>query len=286
MGTCWSSGSTFKERLHACTKQFASCSYVRNRRNKTLLVKRCTELRPMFCQFRLPTINITRAFEASTWGVGSTSGGMVGIAPVAEGPTVDGGRLTIPLRRADDKGNVVERAVARGWGVGVGMSGGIQIPFVDFHNAKMPLKNAPIGGSGSTTQMPGVGSPIFSGLGSKNTMQAKDWDGACIVVSGSAAFMGASAGPSVIVFMSRSCLSLTLPPPAQLALIRGIAFTFSTGLAAALASAGVDALIYDLHVKSEAAPRPMDPVRRITFQDWDVPRLTFHNWDLRKAGGQ
>ena len=211
---------------------------------------------------------------------------MVGIAPVAEGPTVDGGRLTIPLSRVDDQGHVTERAVARGWGVGVGVSGGVQMPFVDFHNAKMPVKNAPIGGSGSTTRMPGVGSRIFSGLGSQSKMQAKDWDGACIVVAGSAAFMGASAGPSVIVFLSRSCLSLALPPPVHLSLIRGIAFTFSAGLAASLASAGVDALIYDLHVKSEPTPRPSDPIRRIAFQDWDVPRLTFHNWDLRKASGQ
>jgi hypothetical protein len=191
----------------------------------------------MFCQFRLPTVEITRAFEVSDWAVGSTSGGMVGVAPVAEGPTIDGGRIIIPLSRVDDAGNIVERAIARGWGVGAGISGGIQMPFVDFHNAKMPVKNAPVGGGGSTTQMPGVGSRIFSGLGMKQKMVAKDWEGACIVISGSAAFMGASAGPSVIVFLSRSCLSLALPPPAQLSLIRGIAFTFGGSLTAALASA-------------------------------------------------
>ncbi len=240
----------------------------------------------MFCQFRLPTIDITRAFGASDWVVGSTSDGMVGVAPLEQGPAVDGGRITIPLSRLDSDGNLVERATARGWGLGVGISGGVQMPFVDFHNAKMPLKNAPVGGSGSTAKMPGVGSRIFSGLGTTGKMHAKDWDGACIVVSGSAALMGASAGPSVIVFLSRSCLSLALPPVAQLSLIRGIAFTFSAGLAATLSGAGGDAIIYDLHVESEPVSVSSISSRKVAVQDWRVPRLTFHDWDLRKSGRQ
>ena len=102
----------------------------------------------------------------------------------------------------------------------------------------MPLKNAPVGGSGSTDKTLGVGSPVLSGLGIQDNMSAKDWEGACIVWSGGISLSGLSAGPSVILFLSRSCLSFALPAQTQISLIRGIAFTLSGGFAAAIASIG------------------------------------------------
>ena len=239
----------------------------------------------MICEFKWPNVSISAAFKTSEWGIGSTSGASGSFEPFAEGPSINAGMLNIPFHRTDAYGNITETAVLSGYGLGAGMSGGLQVPWVDLKNVKQPLKNAPFSAGGSTLQSPGAGTRVFTALGAKSTMEAKDFEGLCVVGTVTGALSGLSGSVSLLVFASESCFSLGLPPAAQVALIRGLALCWGVGFASAIASAGGDATAYALGVKSDSKvpPASQKSAQRLQFTDWDQPRLVFSDWEARPS---
>ena len=239
----------------------------------------------MICEFKWPNVSISAAFRESEWGISSTGGVSGSFEPFAEGPSINAGMLNIPFHRTDASGNISETAVLSGYGLGAGMSGGLQVPWVDLKNMKKPLKNAPVGASGSTTQAPGSGTRVFTALGAKTKMEAKDFEGLCVAATVTGTLSGLSGSASVLVFASESCFSLGLPPAAQLALIRGLALCWGAGFASAIANVGGDATAYALSVKSDSKLQlaSRKPGRRLQFTDWDQPQLVFTDWDVRQA---
>ena len=191
--------------------------------------------------------------------------------------------LNIPFHRTDAYGNITETAILSGYGLGAGMSGGLQVPWVDLKNVRKPLKNAPFSAGGSTLQAPGSGTRVFTALGAKTGMEAKDFEGLCVVGTVTGTLSGLSGSVSLLVFASQSCFSLSLPPAAQLALIRGLALCWGAGFASAIASAGAEATAYAMGVKSDnkAPSASQTRARRLQFTDWDRPRLVFTDWDVK-----
>lgn len=237
----------------------------------------------MICNFQWPNVSISAAFRESAWGISSTRGVVGSFEPFAEGPSINAGMLNIPFHKTDDMGVVTETAVLSGFGLGAGASGGLQIPWVDFRNVKAPLRNAPFGGSGSTAKTPGSGTRVFTALGAKKAMEAADFEGMCVVGTVQGVYGGISGSLSVLVFASQSCFSLSLPPAAQVALIRGVALCWGVGFATAIASLGGDATAYALSVKTDTKLEPsLRP--RLKFRDWDRPRVVFKDWDKPSAG--
>ncbi len=232
----------------------------------------------MICEFKWPNVSLSAAFQESEWGIGSTGGFSGSFEPFAEGPSINAGMLKVPFHRTDANGRVTETAILSGYGLGAGMSGGLQVPWVDIKNVKQPLKNAPFGAGGSTLQAPGSGTRVFTALGAKTKMEARDFEGLCVAGTVTGTIGGLSGSVSLLVFASQSCFSLGLPPAAQLALIRGLAICWGAGLASAIASAGGDATAYALGVTSDIKT-PAQPGKWLRFTDWDRPYLVFKDWD-------
>ena len=184
--------------------------------------------------FRLPRFNLHHS-KWSDWYLGSPSGSGINFGTPEIKIAVDSNSIRIPLSEIKD-GKVTRSITLKGDGIGLGVSVGLQVPFVN-------VTDAPKNILGTKTEIPGIGSRIRYSVFSPDPMEPRDFKGVCWMLSVSHTDLGAQASGAVLVFASEISPYSVLPTS-----LNASAFCAGLGMASALVNIGADAVVYTLRL--------------------------------------
>ena len=184
---------------------------------------------------RLPRFNLHHS-KWSDWYLGSPSGSGVNFGTPEFKIAVNSNSIRVPLTEVKD-GTAQRSVVLKGDGIGLGVSVGLQVPFVNMTDSPKELP-------GTRTSTPGIGSRIRYSAFSPDPMEPSDFKGVCWVLSVSHTDLGAQASGALVVFASEISPYSILPTS-----LNASAFCIGLGMASALVNVGADAVVYTLRLE-------------------------------------
>ena len=182
--------------------------------------------------FRLPRFNLHQA-KWSDWYLGSPSGSGVNFGTPEIKIAVDSNSIRIPITEIKN-GKATRSITLKGDGIGLGVSVGLQVPFVNVSDSPKEIPGTKVG-------LPGIGSRIRYSMFSPDPMEPRDFKGVCWVLSVSHTDVGAQASGAAIVFAGEISPYSVLPTS-----LNASAFCVGLGVASALVNIGADAVVYTL----------------------------------------